>query len=402
MADYAIHDTTLEAIADTIRKKDGSVALIDPADYADRINLMGMLEEKTTTKASISNLTDGAQEVPIKAWGVDIAANLSGVSSLDCTQTKKNLYDVSSAVYGADFYDASGNVVQYADCAVSWIKCKPSTQYSFTCTKETSQTVNVRVAWCKSDKSFISRQGLFSDNQFPMTLTTPSNCEWIQLSVNQYATAQVSQNNFNLQVEENATATAFEAYSGTVSTVSLGRTIYGGSVDVVAGTGEATHGKLTLTSDMIDNAISYTYQNKVGVQIANVFPVNVIRQTENLCYVDNGDNTGYYVPVKQGASSEASYMWFGSASGNKYLYWVGVLDDMSMTLEQWKTWALAKTITCVYTLPTPTDFTFPPISPTPETKLGVNNFWSDSGNSEIVYRSSGTMQVYPTAEEASF
>jgi hypothetical protein len=34
---------------------------------------------------------------------------------------------------------------------------------------------------------------------------------------------------------------------------------------------------------------------------------------------------------------------------------------------------------------TATDFTFTPITPTPETALGVNNFWSDSGDTEVIY-----------------
>ena len=38
------------------------------------------------------------------------------------------------------------------------------------------------------------------------------------------------------------------------------------------------------------------------------------------------------------------------------------------------------------TLATPQDFTFTPITPTPETALGINNFWADEGDTEVTYR----------------
>ena len=40
-------------------------------------------------------------------------------------------------------------------------------------------------------------------------------------------------------------------------------------------------------------------------------------------------------------------------------------------------------------------FSFTPITPTPETALGVNNFWADEGDSDVTYRSSGTTTPVP-------
>ena len=77
MADYAIHDTTLTGIANVIRKKDGTQALIDPADYADRINLMGMLEVKTASGA-IASISDGADDVPVKSCVVSFTPSGGG------------------------------------------------------------------------------------------------------------------------------------------------------------------------------------------------------------------------------------------------------------------------------------------------------------------------------------
>ena len=90
MSDYKIHESTLKDIANVIRKKDGTTALIDPADFDDRINLMGMLEEKTVSGA-IASFSDGADDVPLKSLVCNVDANLSGVSSVGVVHTGKNL-----------------------------------------------------------------------------------------------------------------------------------------------------------------------------------------------------------------------------------------------------------------------------------------------------------------------
>ena len=103
MADYAIHDTTLYGISDVIRKKDGTQALIDPADYPDRINLMGMLEEKTASGA-IASFSDGADDVPLKSLVFGITPSggggtpqnpvpIVGHTSLTGVHCGKNLFD---------------------------------------------------------------------------------------------------------------------------------------------------------------------------------------------------------------------------------------------------------------------------------------------------------------------
>ena len=364
-----------------LNKKFGTSTTYPPGGWPDDVNLLGVLEEKTTTKSAIAHITDGADEVPIKSWEVEIAPTLTGKSAVEATQTEKNLYDYDGKVYNGEFYDASGNVVQYADCAVSWIKCLPSTKYTFTCTKDTSQTVNVRIAWCKADKSFISRQGLFSDNQFPMTLTTPSNCEWIQLSVNQYGAALIAQNDWKIQVEQSASPTTYEAYNGTTSTVNLGRTIYGGSVDVVNGTG-IDYGLWVNMSD-----IAWTEDtNRAGVFYGSVSgrksatadePSDVLGCT---CYDVNNVNvtTGIDNYISGARSYGGNLIFFRDSSFHGY--------TRAQVQE-----ALQGEKVCVVSA-NPTDFTFTPISPTPQTKLGVNNFWSD-GDSQVTYRSSGTETI---------
>lgn len=128
MADYAIHDTTLEAIADTIRKKDGSVALIDPADYADRVNLMGMLEVKTAAKASICNFSDGADDVPIVegVFEVDYDGNPHG--EMNIYHFGKNLLDdTKKGIFSNGMYLSFNETSQQGVC----IPYLPAGTYTF-------------------------------------------------------------------------------------------------------------------------------------------------------------------------------------------------------------------------------------------------------------------------------
>ena len=94
MADYAIHEETLQDIAGIIRKKDGTQAGIDPATYADRINLMGMLEEKTASGA-VATFDDGADDVPLKSLVANLPASLTPYEEINISHYGKNLVDFS-------------------------------------------------------------------------------------------------------------------------------------------------------------------------------------------------------------------------------------------------------------------------------------------------------------------
>lgn len=369
--------STANAIGAMLNKKYDVTRGFKPKEWASAISKMQALSIGTASGA-IANIQNGAKQVPVKNWLVTLPASLTGYSSIVGTKSGKNLYDVDGAVYNGEFYNASGNITQYADCAVSWIKVNPSTQYSFSCTKETSQTVNVRIAWCKSDKSFISCQGLFSDNQFPMTLTTPSNCEWVQLSVNQYGASLIAQNNWSIQVEQNATSSAFEAYTATTYTASLGRTIYGGTADIVTGEGSETHKNYTL-----DNL---TWS---GGLIGGYWVWYIDLSSDGLKLPENSeifsgicDN---YTPVRyNGVYGTTNTIALRS---NGYLY----VNNGSSEIEP--------TGKVTIELATPNDFTFEPIAQIPETEK-ICNFFADTGASSVDYYEAPTPYTRGTATGA--
>ena len=127
----------------------------------------------------------------------------------------------------------------------------------------------IRVLFYTSAESFISETANIRNNSF----SVPSNCSLFKIrGTVDYGTTY----NNDIMISYGNTATAYEAYTApTQYTAQLGRTIYGGTADIVTGEGEDENG----------NA-----------------------------------------------------------------------------------------------------FTFTPITPTPETALGVNNFWADEGDSDVTYR----------------
>ena len=273
MADYAIHDTTLTGIANVIRKKDGTSALIDPADYADRINLMGMLDEKTTASAAIAHIEDGASEVPLKNWLVTLPASLSGYSSIVGTKSGKNLLD-TSAFDSLEYYtvNANGSITVNSSDSRSW-----SNVSALIFLKEGTYTLSRKLT---GSQCYI-RSSLDNYASNACSLGNSSTKNSFTLTGDAYIKIKVGYNGSypftdTYQLEVGSTESTFEKYTApTQYTASLGRTIYGGTADIVTGEGE-----------------------------------------------DENGNT----------------------------------------------------------------FTFTPITPTPETALGVNNFWTDEGDSSVTYR----------------
>lgn len=237
-----------------------------PNGWPDDVNLMGPLPEKTAS-GSVASITDGADGVPVKNWGVTVDANLSGVSAVSCSQGGKNLVDNSAAAWEGGNINTSGGNATGAGYVrtIGYYDIGGGMSYEISGIATPSQASDFRLFFYDETQTFISYKNYGSTPR-----ETPANARYMR--IRNVVGADMS----TLQIEYGTTATAYEPYTApTVLTVNLGRTIYGGSVDVVNGTGTDENGN---------------------------------------------------------------------------------------------------------------DFTFTPITPTPETALGTNNFWADTGDSTVVYR----------------
>ena len=397
MADYAIHDTTLEAIADTIRKKDGTLALIDPADYADRINLMGMLEEKTTTKSAIANITDGADRVTIKAWGVTLPASLTGYSSLTCSKVGKNWLNIANLQSGSA---SPGSITNNGDGTITVTTGTQQNVKALQTLGDLCPAIKVGEEYYLSAEStgtnkyiYLHALSLIWNFGAKKTITA----EMLASDLSFYAsgaggtTATIS--NLMLRPSIDTDATFAPYVSPTVSTVSLGRTIYGGSVDVVNGTGTETCSGIVAL-----NSLTWTKTTIGGHDCFFANLPNGYIGPEGIV----GDCDSYDITTDGQMGTDETIRFYNSTSFN--FSRVSIRDDQyaSLTGAQFKE-AVSGNIVYELAESARTDFTFTPISPTPETKLGTNNFFVDGDTqSQVTYRGQGTVTVYPNAEEASF
>lgn len=263
MADYAIHDTTLIAQANILRKKFGTAKRQDPADYPAKMNLMGVLEEKTIS-GSIIAFSDGADDVPLKSCEVTIAPNLSGVSSVGVVQDGKNFIDDTlsgleqGSISSGTGQNANSNTrVRNADYIPFPLdKLQPS----YVLTIPSGYKIAMR--FYDKDKNFVTppagTQGFI--NNIPSGYVGEG-VEFARFILAKTDDSDITPNdmkNVGFQIEVGSTAaTAYEPYqTPTTHTANLGRAIYGGLVDVVNGTGTDENGNdFTFTPVPIDSLL---------------------------------------------------------------------------------------------------------------------------------------------------
>jgi hypothetical protein len=191
--------------------------------------------------------------------------------------------------------------------------------------------------------------------------TIPSGVCWLR----------VSGQNTNIdtaQLEVGESATAYEkGKAPTQYTASLGRTIYGGTADVVKGEGTETYTKVKLSD------LTWTQGTAGGREYYNAV-ISTAETTNTHDIVTDLPYSGMVTVANMADKSIAK--WQQSVR----IYDTDI-SSVSQLLETYGNEYIA------YPNRYATDFTFTPITPTPETALGVNNFWADEGDSEVTYRS---------------
>ena len=158
--------------------------------------------------------------------------------------------------------------------------------------------------------------------------------------------------------------------------VSLGQEIIGGTADVVGGVGSKTMAEIDLgdllwTKQTMQNGSGFTARIEDGEPIGNV------NSSGALCEIypeDISVQNPYYI-------ADETFKYGGTYFGKRN---VTILDSTkeNMTASEFKTAMTG--IKFAYPLETPTDFTFTgqPIN----SYLGVNNVWTDSGNTKVTYK----------------
>ena len=216
---------------DVLNKKFGTSTTYPPNTWPDNVNLLGPLPEKTASGA-IASFSDGADDVPIKSCSITIASTLDGVSSVTVYQTGKNLVNNSASAWENGTINYQGNNASGSgQRTIGYFEVKGGGTFTLSGVIAPSDNSDLRVFFYDKNKDFISYQGYRAE------FTIPANAHYFR--IRNISIADISQ----MQIEYGSSSSAYEAYkSKTPITVSLGRTVYGSSVDVVNGTGTDENG----------------------------------------------------------------------------------------------------------------------------------------------------------------
>ena len=171
--------------------------------------------------------------------------------------------------------------------------------------------------------------------------------------------------------------------------ISLGRTVYGGTLDAISGVLTVTHKIVTFT-----NGNGWEWNANRGIA------------RHWLSDIHNADNTvdQYKILVECDRLKPGS--WAGSTSFTNYDYGCSAYfgDSIAIyirgltTLDEYKAWVAENTPTFRYLLATPQIYQLTPEQV--ETFVGVNNISADSGEVKVVFGDDPNVMANPTLFEA--
>ena len=348
-----------------LNKKFGTSTTYPAEDWPDTVNLMGPLPEKTVSGA-IATFADGADTVPLKKCEITLPASLDGYSSVDVKHTEKNLLNDSiRGNNGANIYFGHDTGTQI-DFSLRLI----AGTYTFSVVTADGTVTNLYVKNSDTNTN-ITGFPAYATLSKTFTLEEDTNCAVYVYKQDYTDVTDI----ISAQIEVGSSATTYEPYTApTTHTASLGRTIYGGTADVVNGQGigecvKVKFSDLTWFTNLLNGARQF-----YAVLSDSKTPIN------NNTILDGLMCDDYNVTY-------ANDVYLDTSVGDKISINTGnalqVRDYSVTTLEDF----IAKTANyeLVYPLATPETFTFDPVSM--DSKLGNNTLWSEQGSdTEVTYR----------------
>ena len=368
---------------DVFNKKFGTVLQDYPPEYwPGTVNLMGPLPEKTVS-GSVVAFSDGADAVKLKSCAVTIAPTLDGVSSVGVVKTGKNFIDFVSNVntgtsVGMTFSATADGGISYSGTATGtfgYITAEfdfaIKSGQTFTFSRNTAFNYIHRIRLVFSDDTTANVS--IPANATSVTYTPEKDIKAVRLLLAGLTADTYYNDTVYIQTEYGTTATAYTPYvTPTTHTANLGRTIYGGEVDVVNGTGTDEWGRVVYTGE--------DSENWAVTQASGIYRFYI--RNDNVKAPDSGRGVIYSSIGTYASTGYAVGTCYSSYSNSKvFIYYVP--PQTVTTVEDFKTWLQTNNFDVVYEKATPEDFTFTPVPII--SRLGDNTMWSD-GDLSVTYR----------------
>ena len=331
-----------------------------------------------TVSGEVAHFTDGA-EMPAKSVIVNIepvqsgtgtpapdnVRQISGWESVNVTDAGKNLFNSN-----ADDY------IRPVDYFICPIKLKMDTRYTVSIrlksggTAQSGFTVGIAKHGSRYQEfgSFVTIAT--ASTQLPATVQFTANSEYDDPKIILYTTPLSSQGvadwfaNYEVQLEEGTTATDYEPYTGTTTTTDLGRTVYGGTLDVVSGV-------LTVDRVMVDlEMLTWTFSSDYSTTGRAVFYTRIT----DAQFVTTVSAVSDIVSERYATSSTTIVISTPNCIGGKdTTLWCSTTEQST-----------TPSGVAVYPLATPQTYQLTPTEV--NTLLGENNVWADAGDVSINYR----------------
>lgn len=349
--------------------------------------------------STLVTLSDGADDFPLKKWKTTITPiqasgtpsptnplPISGRTQIVATHTGKNLLGGNKLLANAQAYltggttDLVNKTFAYSSTAnttdglsfTSGITFKERTRYTFiiTASKSSGSGFNMRIYY--TDGTYVNVTGTGTAKNTVVVLTSASKTVAALRKFNSSGTT-------NLYYEESGVfegvlaVSDFVAYTGESKTISLGTTVVGGELDILTGQGKKTVGLIEF-----DETSGWT-ENTTGVYYVSVSALGITTDIIS-CNI--------FEKIARGSSSTLGDLQCNlNANGTS----INFKNEAITSLADWLTFVAANHIQIEY--PIATEETFTTTGEDFSTNDGNNGFYTDCGESDIIYVTKSTEQV---------
>lgn len=360
---------------DVFNKKFGTVLQdYPPEDWPGTVNLMGPLPERTVSGAVVT-FPDGADAVKLKSCAVTIAPTLDGVSSVGVVQTGKNFIDdnLSNIEQGTIEGDHGTNTASNTRVRNANYTPFPYDEIFSSYKLTIPAGWKLAIRFYKSDNTYVTLPswavGFVTNLPSDLVGQGVTKARFVFAKTDNSAITPEDVKNIGFQCEIGTTATAYEPYvTPTTHTANLGRTIYGGEVDVVNGTGTDDTRKVADLS-----TLSWTFSSTRGYFYTDDLK-NVILSPSTTSETPDLEAENYTaVSFNNIYDGLTDYSIAINPASNKGRLFVRTDGTNTIT----------PTGYLLYKLETPEDFTFTPVPIL--SRIGDNTMWGDVDLS-VTYR----------------
>ena len=326
--------------------------------------MRSQIEVTGTASGAIASFADGS-DAPMKSCTAEIVPKqagsgtpspdnvrpISGWESVNVDVSGKNLINAPDITLSSAGYAYNGAVnLPATTLTISWDSAINSASFAITDESGTAMVTGSHV--------------------LPYTFTLPRPAKSMKLYVAGAGTFK------NIQIEVGSTATEYQPYNpnSSTTTVNLGRTVYGGTLDVVSGALTVTHGFLTL-----DGSSDETYfAGSSGMTFRTSLP-NDLKPTTN-----NRELAGLVSNQMTEVTQASTWGTVGTCAliANTNQLYFKLASDLT-DISALRTYLASNPIQIVYPLATPQTYTL--TGQEVETLVGDNNIWADSGDVGVVY-----------------